>query len=233
MLKSEIFLLKKKHRKRDTGDPIEKVAGTREATTLEINSQGSQTRWTCSIDLRQRAPRIAGILFLSLHSHPCADFSSAALTRYVQLPASHRPQMPKFTANSLPWSCSPIMARGHIYRLGNIYNRLVFLQHPRMGLAGGRVSSLAFMIAVGGQRQDSGEVGVAEDGHGQQDDAVDVHHGPPQRLLGRVGQLQLHGCLLFLRHLGALLLVQAAEQVVGLPAASFFLLGGFCVGEKE
>lgn len=88
-------------------------------------------------------------------------------------------------------------------------------------------------MAVGGRRQDSGEIGVAEDGHGQQDDAVDVHHVPPQRLLGRVGQLQLHGRLLFLCHLGARLLVQATEQVVGLPAASFFLLGSFCVGEKE
>lgn len=48
---------------------------------------------------------------------------------------------------------------------------------------------------------------MAEDGHSQQDDAIDVHYRPPQRLLGGVCHLQLHGFLLFLCHLGAFLLI--------------------------
>ena len=74
---------------------------------------------------------------------------------------------------------------------------------------------------------------MAEDSHGQQNDAIDVHYHPPQTVLRGVCHLQLHGCLLFLRHFGAFLLVQATEQVIGPPEASFFLLRSFCVWGKE
>ena len=123
----------------------------------------------------------------------------------------------------------------HVYicQLVKIYNWLVSSRYHRKGQKGGKTNSPASRRAVCSKRQDSGKIRVAEDGHGQQDDAVDVHDRPPQRLLGGVCHHQLHGCLLLLCHLGSLLLVQATEQVIGLPAASFFLLGIFCVGEKE
>ena len=52
-----------------------------------------------------------------------------------------------------------------------------------MGLKGNRVKSPAFRAQPVAEGRISGKICMAEYGHGQQDNAIDVHYCPPQRLL--------------------------------------------------
>lgn len=222
MMRGNFFLLKKRWRGGHTG----KVAGTRETSTLKITFKDHKQCWHAESTWNKLASDIAGLLFLNLlfPGHDWGGLSFWGSDVYSWL--YHWPQIYKLIKLMIS-SCYPVITHVYAYQLGKIYNGPVSLQHHSVGLKGDRASSPAFASTACSRRQVSGKIRVAEDSHGQQDHAVDVRHRPPQRPLRGVCHLQLHGFLLFLCHLGALLLVQATKQVVGPPATSLFPLRNF------